>query len=1021
MPSPEVEPPTDVEPPPLEFRLLGGCEIRVQGTPLPPPRYHKERWLLALLVLRHDRETSRDTLAAAFWPDSDPDRALFYLRRSLTHLRAALGPEAGRLRSPSPRTLQLDLSGAFADVLAFDRAVRKTPSHSSSEEALAQAVALYLGPLLPDCAEEWVLPERAERAQAHLSALEGLAQAAMEWGDPHAAVPWLRRIVAADPLRESASGSLMQALAAGGDRAAADQVYHDLRRSLHEHRNADVSPETRALHQQLQQQAARPASTPSNPPAPPLLRRLPIPLTDLIGRAREAEEVAGWLGRRRLVTLVGDGGVGKTRLAIAAADALLPQFAEGVWFVDLAALSDPVRVPEAAAKALGIEEEAGQAAEQRLAEALAASSLLLVLDNCEHVLDACASFAASLLSACPHLRVLATSRQSLGMPGEQVYAVPALALPPEERYGPKADPAHAEKNVLALLDYEAVRLFVERATQTSPSFRLTRSNAESVVDICRRLDGIPLALELAAARVRSLSPPEICARLEDRFRLLRIGSRAAAPRHQTLQAAMDWSDGLLTAPERSLLHGLSVFAGGWRLDAAEAVCLEAVGEEPGGLLDLLTGLVDKSLVVAALGDAGTRYGLLETVRQYARKRLRESGQEEDAARRQAAWALALAEEAGSHLSGADAALHLDRLESEHDNLRAALDWYTHQPPEWAGEHLRLAGALASFWAARGHYRTGRQRLQAALAHSDRLPLVAADRPARARAVRGAAILASSQGDYPVARLLFEEALTLRRALGDPVGIADAISNVGTVTWLQGDLASAQALYGESLSLYRALGNARGVAQALYNSGILACDLASDRDGFDAVRPLLEEAAARFDALEDTRGKSYALNALGNVLIEQQDFQAAQAVHEENLGIALGLNDPLLIADAQAMLSVALSGQGDYRAASSLLAEALARRLEMGDRRNAAIALSAAAAILAGQGREMPAARLWGAAEALRDQIGFPLTPRQQAAHDQEVAQTRDGADGPRFAAAWAAGQALTLEEMIKYALSDMTV
>lgn len=547
---------------PLEIRLLGTCEMRPNGQPLPSLPSRKEQWLLALLVLRHARDTDRDWLAATLWPDAEESRARFYLRRSLSHLRRALGEQESRLLSPTPRTLRLDLSGggAWSDVLAFDKALKE-----NDEE---RAVGLYAGPLLPDCAEEWALPEREARHQAYLAALETLAEAAMVRGEPAAATRWLRLAVVADPYRESAACALMKALAHGGDRAAATQVYRDLRVRLHDDLNADPAPETQHLFRRLTAPDAPAAARPVAPPPPALSpsaarRHLPVPLTDLIGRQEALGEVAGRLRRARLVTLVGPGGVGKTRLAIGAAEAALPHFEGGVWFVDLAPLTGGALVPDAVAAALGLEKPARHGApEARLVNALAARTLLLVLDNCEHVLPACAALAHALLSACPGLRILATSREPLGVTGEQAFPVTSLALPPETVAGPKADPMLAEKDPAALMVYGAVRLFVERATQAAPAFRLSRSNVHAVAQICCRLDGIPLALEMAAARVRSLSAPEIEARLRDRFRLLTTGNRAAAPRQQSLRAAMDWSWDLLTNDEKTLLRRLSVFAGG---------------------------------------------------------------------------------------------------------------------------------------------------------------------------------------------------------------------------------------------------------------------------------------------------------------------------------------------------------------------------------------------------------------------------------------------------------------------------
>ena len=1055
------------EPPALEFRLLGGCDIRVHGRPLPPPRYRKEWWLLALLVLRHDRESSRDALAEAFWPDSDGDRALLYLRRSLTNLRHALGPEAARLLSPSPRTLRFDLSGAFADAAAFDRAVRKTPSHSPSEEELAQAVELYQGPLLPDCTEEWVLPEREERAQAYLAALEDLAQKATDRSDPAAAVHWLRRLVFAAPRRESASGALMMALAEGGDRAAATQVYQDLRRLLRQELNTEPAPETRALHRRLtEQEALPPAAAPSPAPLALTLRHLPIPLTDLIGRTQEIEEVTGWLRRGRLVTLLGTGGVGKTRLAIAAAEAALPQFAAGVWFVDLAPLSAPSLVPEAVAKALGISDEAGRSAEEWLAEALAASSLLLVLDNCEHVLDACAALSSHLLSACPHLRVLTTSRQVLGVPGEQAYAVPSLRLPPQERLGPEADPAYAEKNVLALLEYGSVRLFTERATQTSPSFRLTRRNAESVVEICHRLDGIPLALELAAARVRSLSPQEICARLEDRFRLLVVGNRAAAPRHQTLRAVIDWSYGLLSVPERSLLHRLSVFAGGWRLESAEAVCAGSSGEgvlEPWEVLALLTGLTEKSLAFAEMTRVGTdgvtRYRLQETVRQYARTRLVECGEEEAVRGRHRDEFLHLAERANPEMQGPGQTAWLDRLEEEHDNLRASLAW-EEQSAAGAEAGLRLAGSLCWFWSVRGHLSEGRQWLGRALARTE----VGAARPdgvmggeataARGKALNGAGRLACNQGDYAVAQALLEESLTLYRQLGNQTGIAASLGSLGVVALNQDDYAVARALYEESLIIQRRLGDQTGIANSLNSLGVVAWN----QGDYAAARVLLEESLTIQRQLGYQTGIANSLNSLGVVALNQDDYAVARALHEESLtirrqlgdqaGIANSLNNLGVVASdqddyavAQALLEESLIlyrqlgnqgnianslgnlgvvalNQGDYAVARAMYEESLTIRRQLGNQNGISYSLESLAEAAHRQGQSERAARLGGAASALRESIGSPLNPADQKRFDKTTASAAEALGEAAFAAAWEVGRAMTLEQAVEYGLSD---
>ena len=998
-----------LEPSPLQFWLLGRCEIHVRGLALPPPRYRKEWWLLALLALRHDRELSRDALAAAFWPESDPDRALLYLRRSLTNLRHALGAEAVRLSSPTPRTLRFDMSGAFADVAAFDQALHKTSSRSLSEEALALAVDLYQGPFLPDCAEEWVLPERAERAQAYLAALEALARKATERGDPATAVHWLRRLVSADPGRESANGALMAALAEGGDRAAVTQVYQDLRRLLRQDLNMDPGPEIKELYRHLTEQEARPSAVPLSPDPPtPSRRHLPIPLSDLVGRRQEIGEVSDRLRHCRLVTLLGAGGVGKTRLAIGAAEAALPQFEGGVWFVDLAPLSASSLVPEAAAKALGISAEVGRSPEERLTEALSSASLLLVLDNCEHVLDACAALSSHLLSTCPHLRVLATSRQALGVPGEQVYAVPSLRLPPQERIGPEADPAHAEKNVLALLEYEAVRLFVERATQASPAFRLNRRNAEAVVEICHHLDGIPLALELAAARMRSLSPQEIGARLEDRLRLLVMGNRAAAPRHQTLRAAIDWSYSLLSGAERSLLHRLSVFAGGWRLEAAEAICGGVNAEEkhePWEILDLLTGLIEKSLVSAETASEGageaTRYRLQETLRQYARERLRECGEEEAVRGRHRDEFLRLAEQASPEMQGSEQTAWLDRLEEEHDNLRAALDWCLEEP-DGAQKGLRLASDLFFLWWIRGYFAEGQWRYTAVLGR----PGAEARMSARARTLSRAGSLLSIHGDGGSARPLFNEGLAIARELDDLKAEANLLCNLGDIS-TGSDLSAARAALEQSLAIHRGIENPSGIA----HSCLLLGNVARLQGRESEAQALYAESLSLNRALGNPQKTGHALWCLARCSIGQGDYAQARGLLEECVVLFRELKDPWGLSAALALAGEAALQELEFDQARPLLAEHLRLVTRMGLRRSAPWVLRCLGRLAAARGEWARTVRVFGAADTFEG-TGASLSPAEASALAGAQAALGESA----FATAWSSGKALSLEQAAEEAL-----
>ena len=555
-------------------------------------------------------------------------------------------------------------------------------------------------------------------------------------------------------------------------------------------------------------------------------------MTSFIGREKEIEAVKTLLGKTRLLTLAGSGGCGKTRLGLQVAADVLENYPDGAWLIELAPLADPALVPQAVASVLGVREEAGKPLTQTLTAALKPKRLLIVLDNCEHVLSACAVLVDTLIRSCPDVRVLASSREGLGIAGETVYRIPSLSLP---------DPKQTATLASVTL-YEAVRLFVDRAAAALPAFAVTNQNAPALASVCHRLDGIPLAIELAAARVRSLAVEEINARLDNRFRLLTGGSRTALPRQQTLRALIDWSYDLLTPLEKTLLCRLAVFAGGWTLEAAEQV---GAGESETGedieawaVLDLLTSLADKSLVVAEQEEEHTRYRLLETVRQYARDRLSESGESLVVRARHGDYFVALAEEIMPKLAGSEQAQWLRVLEAEHDNLRQALTEYAEDATEDVRaddkKGLRLGAALQRFWMVRGHLSEGRERLRAALEHSG------GQEPtkSRAAALNGAGTLAWMQGDYASARVLYEESLTIARELEDKKGIALSLGNLGIVAKEQGDYALARSLYEESLALRRELGDTSGIAFGLNNLGLVV----KEQGDYALARVLHEESS-----------------------------------------------------------------------------------------------------------------------------------------------------------------------------------
>src|SRR5258705_4205762 len=483
-------------------------------------------------------------------------------------------------------------------------------------------------------------------------------------------------------------------------------------------------------------------------------RNLPYQLTSFVGREQEIAQLKELVAKNRLVTVTGAGGAGKTRLAIEVASRLIDAFPDGVWLVELAALADPRLVPQAVAEALALADQRARPVIETLSAYLASKKLLFVLDNVEHLLEACVQFVDLVLRRSPDVAILVTSRERLGMTGELTYRVPSLTVPgPGDIVAPET-----------LLAYDGVRLFVDRARLLRPDFSVTSENAASLASICYHLDGIPLAIELAAPRLRSMSVDELSGRLDQRFALLTDGSRAALPRHRTLRSTIDWSYDLLTEREQAMLRRVAVFAGGWTLASAEQVCA-GDGIDASDIIEQLTPLVDKSLVVTDERAGATRYRMLQTVRQYALDRLRESGEETRWRASHLAYFVALAEEAGPKLRSAEQAQWLRRLEEEHENLRAALEWSLVEAGSKGG--LRLCGALGRFWWTRGHFTEGRQWCTRVLGK----PGAEERTQERASVLNAAGVLSYHQGDYPAARALQEESLAICRELGDRFGIA----------------------------------------------------------------------------------------------------------------------------------------------------------------------------------------------------------------------------------------------------------
>jgi predicted ATPase/DNA-binding CsgD family transcriptional regulator len=763
---------------------------------------------------------------------------------------------------------------------------------------------------------------------------------------------------------------------------------------------------------------------------------LPIQLTSLIGRKQEIAHIQHLLGREdvRLLTLTGPGGIGKTRLGLQVAAELSDLFSDGVYFVNLAPLSDPEFVVPTIAQALTVKEVAGQPLLALLKAYLHEKHLLLVLDNFEQVIGAAVQV-ADLLTACQNLKMLVTSRMVLHVRGEQEFAVPPLAVP-DARHLP---------DLVSLSQYEAVALFLSRAQAVKPEFQLTAANASAVAEICARLDGLPLALELAAARVKVLSLPALLRRLEHRFQLLTGGARDLPERQQTLRNTIQWSYNLLSEQEQRLFRSLSVFAGGCRLSAIEAVCA-AGGDETESVLDAVASLIDKSLLQqTGQEDEEPRFAMLETIREYGLECLAMHREMESTQQAHAEYYLAQAEQAEPHLKGAEQGRWFARLEQEHDNLRATLRWSLE--PEKV-EHrsemaLRLGAALGQFWEVHGHWSEGQNFLERALAGSKGVAV-----RVQVKALKAAAHLASVQGDTDRAEVLSEEclarcrelgdmagiALSLRllgfiaewrsnfvvayarteeslalfREVGDKEGIAGSLVNLGWIVSLQGEYARASALLEESLALFREWGNLQGIAFSL----IALANLLFISQGDPAkVRALLEEGHTLSRELGYQNGTAWALGLLGQVFLQQGDTVKARSLLEESVVLSRDIGNRNIAWELIVLGRVAAS-ERDYAAARALYEDGLALAREVGDKVNIAFCLEGLAGVVAVQGEPAWAARLWGGAAALREAMGVSIPPVYRTDYDRSVAAARAQLGEKAFAALWSEGRTMSLEHVL---------
>jgi predicted ATPase/DNA-binding SARP family transcriptional activator len=933
--------------PGLAIRLLGGFDVEVAGRAVPARAWslRKGADLVKILALTPGHRLHREQLMEALWPDKDPDAAANNLYQAVHAARNALGREG-----PHPwievRAGLVAFAGddLWVDVEAFEAAAA-TPD--GDRQASAVALALYRGELLPeDRYEEWPVAQREALAATWRRLARDEAAALQGQGRLGEALVHLRGLLAADSADEDAAREVMRLQALAGDRAGAARTFEALRAALEAELGVSPSAPTTDLHREIVEGRL-------GPPIVAAARdNLPVALTSFIGRESLASDVRSLLESARLVTLTGTGGTGKTRLAVEVGRSLVPAFADGAWLVELAAVGEPAGVNRAVGDALGVREPPGQTLRDAIVDQVAAREMLLIVDNCEHLIEACAELVATLLTRCPSLRVLATSRQPLRIDGETVFRVPSLAI---------IDPS-GDADVAELASVDAVALFMDRARAVDPAFALTEANARDVAELCYHLDGLPLAIELAASRVAQIPVAELARRLPERFRLLVGGNRAALTRQQTLKATLDWSYDLLSPELQRVLDRISIFASGATVGAAEAVCaLPPI--DRAAILPILGELAEQSLLILDTSGPEARYRELETVREYGRERLLDRAETGDLGTAHTRWAIALTEAAATGRAGEAWPEAFRRVASELDDLRAALERSIASEPESA---LQLATNLWAYWLWDGHLVEGRSWLEAALA------AVPARTSLRARALVGLCALAGRAGDTTEHARRGTEAVEIARELGDagslvwalqalgiaywasdhddlavtefeaaaeagragfPAGEAAALHALAAVRWTIGDRAAARSALELALAATAALpGTSEFVPPAI--------DIA-----FEVVRPdpvtalpwlAMEENATGFRETPPATTLGYVLATRGTMARLEGDPEAARRDFTAALELFRSRADQRGTATIEARLGTLDRDSGALDAARDHLGAALAIRTELADARGVSV-------------------------------------------------------------------------------------
>lgn len=959
----------------LNIHLLGHLRLYTDGQSVRWTALPKTQLLFAYLLLHRQEAVARDSLAFLLWNDVPESEARANLRRHLHDLNKALPPapaDTPWLLRAGP-TLQWNPAAPFwLDVAEFE-------ARCESPNQLAEAVTLYTGDLLPNLYDDWLIAERERLQMRYLNALMQLIDRERARGDLRQAQMVAQLLLNHDPLREDAVREMMALRYELGDRSGAVQVYQRFHERLTEELGVAPMPETAALFETISQN--KPLAVSQPPPvktgqveerasitSPP--HNLPAQLTPFIGRHEEVTAVSQLIGLEnsptRLLTITGPGGTGKTRLSLQAANNLLQEqpacFPDGFHFVELASLTDPVQVVTAVAEVLAVREENGRSLLDSLKTNLQSKRLLLILDNFEHVLAAAADM-ADLLTAVPGLRLLVTSQAVLHLYGEYEYPLAPLPLPQ----------AGQSLSAAELLNFAAIALFVTRVQAVQPGFALTEANSQAVVAICQQLEGMPLALELAAARSKLFTPAAMLAQLNNRLRFLTGQARNLAARQQTLRATLDWSYNLLEPAEQVVFNQLAVFVGSFSVAAAETILAQANGD---AALDLLAALVDKNMLrhlSPAENETEPRFRMLQTLREYGLEKLAASGAEASTHQRYAAYYLEQAERAETGLRSSEQRQWLAWLRQEDHDLMNALNWlfqHAADPAHGAGV-ARLAAALERFWSVQGRYLETRLWLERAMAFADHLS------PAdQIRLFNKAGNVCQWLGDYETAVTHHQRALTLARQAKDQTWLAHTLHFLGNAAGRQGDYETARITLEESLTYHRALPDIipAQIMILLNNLAIVYRRLGD----YDRAAALLQETLAMREQVGDMIGQSSALANLGGLSILQGDLARAQALFRQSLQIRLEINDRLgLINSLHQMAELALAQEQFIRSVT-----------------------------------------LFAAGVRQRELLQVPMTADSQADYERNTERLRTVLDNDAFTRAWETGSAMTLDEAVTCALAD---